>query len=393
VDSYWFVAPAPVADGALQMEQASVDPSFDIAVLDVRGVDNVRLAIVGIPRELSAAKPASVSYLYFWRPRPNVNADRYGPSFAQSLTERYPYTFDFGFYGVWNYLNYRADPLTYREERWLPSRQRVVSYGAPFAREVEEKFTFGLPYQMRRAGKPLILVQPIFGTGNHPGGLADAGVSSALLQAVHDWIWRGREPGERPAIGNVALGGYSAAAQAVATFAVAQARSSLMQTKVKDLLLFDPPARANDTFATHGAALDAWLQGAAPGGRRVALYSQVPFDALPRHIPRPRSLSSAALADSRGWRWLYTPMSRWTAAQDVARKADRARVAGALREMRDLGFDASPAASAARSRAGAVIRDSAVEEYARVNRMDSYFAVHFSIPGMLLTDALRTTPA
>jgi hypothetical protein len=393
VADYWFVAPAPVADNALQMELASVDPAFDIHALDVQGVDNVRLAIVAVPRELAAAKPAEASYLYFWRPRPNVSGDRYGPSFAQSATERYPYTFDFGFYGVWNYLSYRADPLTYREERWVPSRQRVRAYGSPFDREVEEKFTFGLPYQMRRAGKPMILVQPIFGLGDHPGGLAHAGVSSALLQAVHDWVWRERPPADRPTIGGVALAGYSAAAQAVVRFAAEHAASPLMQTHVKDLLLFDPPSGATDTFATHGGKLDTWLRGAASGVRRVALYSQVGFEGLPRHVPRPGGMGSPALLESRGWRWLFSPLSRWTAAQDVARKADRTRVAGALRALRDLGFDASPAAGEVRARSRAVVRDAALEEYARANRMNTYFSVHFAIPAMMLTDALRTTPA
>src|SRR5688500_1270901 len=125
VADYWFVSATPVDKDALQMELGSIDPAFDVTVLEVQGVDNVRLVVVGVSRDLSTAAASGTNYLYYWRPRPNVTPGRYGPSYPETSLDKYPYTFDFGLYGIWNYLNYRADPLTYREERWVPDRLSV----------------------------------------------------------------------------------------------------------------------------------------------------------------------------------------------------------------------------------------------------------------------------
>ena len=392
VHDYWFAATPPVRDGGtIGFELATVDPAFDVAVLDVKGVDYVALVIVGIPRELRASAPKSARYLYFWRPPPNTNGDRYGPTYAPDLLGPYPYNFDFGFYGIWNYLNYRADPLTCREERWMPSKAAVAARGAPGLREVEEKFTFGLPYQIRRSAQPFVLVQPVFGIGSYPGGLQRADTAAALLDAVHAWLWKSPDA-EPPAIGGVALAGYSFGAEVIAKFVVENRRSRLVDTLLRDAILLDPPSGTDAAFANIGAALDQWAAAGA-GRRRIALYSQTDFPSLPRDVPRPRDLRKAFLGQNAKWRYLYLPQSSWVDAQNAARKADAARLLDAMKSARAVGGDTGAEASASRAEAHRVLKESASDEYARENRIDSYDAVHFAIPAMLLTDALRTSPA
>jgi hypothetical protein len=388
VRDYWQIASPAVKDRTLIMTAATVEPRYDITVLDTAGVENVLLVVVGVPAEFTATKPAKAKYLLYWRPRPNDDDDRYGPSYTAPEIGPYPYNFDFAYYGIWNYLNYRADPLTYREERWMPSRTDVARLGDPGLKEVAEKFSFGLPYQLRAAAKPLILVQPVFGMGSYPGGLATAVTAQAFIEAVHAWVWRLLSPGDRPALDAVAIAGYSNGAEVAATFVASNVRSPFVQDVLREALLFDPPAETATAFTTHGPTLNTWAT--AKPGRRIALYSQVPFSTLPRTVPQPPNAGLPSLGETPGWRFLFTPTKSWTEAQRVARRADAARLFAAMNGLRAVGWDSSPAASAKRAAARRTMKESAADDYARLNEMD-FDAVHFAIPAMMLTDALRTS--
>jgi hypothetical protein len=353
------------------------------------------IVAVSWPKALNPKNIKSIPFLVYFRPKPNTTGDRWGPSYvgASSLGE-YPYGWDFLYYQFWAYLNYRSDPLTYQEERWHPSKDFLLKAGPPGLTETHEKFSFGLPYQIAASGKPVVLVFPLLHHERTLGQFFKADVVQETLEAIHGHVLKKmgvQEP--HPSLGSIALAGYSFSVDFVRQFLEApnNVKHPLLTQSLKEIYLFDPSQHKDAGNRAIKAAVDWADRDGASASRAIRVYSQTFFEKFEavlggRVADGPFSRESAK---SNKRSVTHLPIRTWMEAQEAARNAHRV---DSLRKIYE-GF--GPRATAEeKSRAFAQGReffraDSDQSEYDKFNKVSDFFDVHFMIPAMMLTDALR----
>lgn len=353
------------------------------------------LVAVSWPKALDPKSVKNIPYLVYFRPKPNTTGDRWGPSYVgASKLGNYPYGWDFLYYQFWAYLNYRSDPLTYREERWHPSKDFILKAGPPGLRETSEKFSFGLPYQIAASGKPVVLIFPLLHHERTLGQFFQADVVQKTLEAIHGHVLKKsgvQEP--HPPLGSIALAGYSFSVDFVRQFLEApnNVKHPLLTRSLKEIYLFDPSQYEDAGNLAIKAAVNWADRDGTSATKAIRVYSQTFFerfsDVLGSRVTDGPFSRESAKNNKRSVALL--PIRTWMEAQEAARNSYSM---DSLRKIRQ-GF--GPAATAEeKGRAFAQGReffraDSDQSEYDKHNKVSDFFNVHFMIPAMMLTDALR----
>jgi hypothetical protein len=354
------------------------------------------LIAVSWPKAIDPKTVKQIPYLLYFRPAPNTNGDRWGPGYAGATNlGEYPYGFDFLYFELWGYFNYRADPLTYREERWRPSRKFVQDAGAPFLTETNEKFSFGLPYQIAASGKPVVLVFPILSTAGGLGQFLKADVVEQTMLAIQEYVLTkaglSKSDATKP-LGNTAIAGYSFSVDFVRRMLAERgnATHNFVTNTLKEVYLFDGSRDGNAIDNTIDAAL-AWSQRNGGGATKsIRIYSQGWSEKYQTVVGKRVTDEPFVITGANPRRTVgFLPLRVWQDAQTAARQAYRVN---GFREHRDdfaHGATAEDQSKAFGEFREFSQRDSEQSDYDKFNKVASSDDVHFMIPATMLTDALR----
>ncbi len=245
----FYVDDPPVSRGRIQVGKKSIRPESIDRVFYVAGVETPQLVAVSWPDSApSTGDKRKVPFLVYWRPTTGQNY-RNGRDYNPAVPEgKYPFGFDYLFYGLWQYLNYPEDPLT-RNPGWK-----------------------GLPYQSAVAGKAPVIVLPLPRNTKHDedaaikalpefGEAQKASWLEELLRelAAYRFRARARKDGKSPGValvGRVGLAAFSSGNDELLAFVNAQGNRKFMRDKVGEFYSFDPPldkrARLVDAIASWG---------------------------------------------------------------------------------------------------------------------------------------------
>lgn len=424
---YFDDPPVDERTGELRFVTQTIRPQTMEFVFQIDGINVPKLVAVSWPVALNPMRmdprrPASIPFLVYYRPEPipsGPGEDRLGPSFAEICHKRkspqdkscdvfnlkpYPWNWDFLFYVFWNYLNYRCDPLTYNDERWRFGRFQTLPNGTRLPlQENDEKFSFGLPYQIQAAGKPLVLVLPIAGVRTH-GDFRDASVVQETLEAIQRFIFEKHfEPMPPPPVDWVALAGFSKSNKTVATFLAKHRNHPFVSRIVKEVYLFDPAPTAppEDAKEVNNAILQvmAWASRGTEFKVIRAYSSGLQFDAFTEMLGEVLPAQAASRDTRRGvqvgntnrfqafpWSVAWLPPQAWIRAQDRERKADYARREEQIKRDFDKILTLLENNDAFEEKWA--LEDQ--QEYDKQNAIGgTMLGVHLAMAAMCLTDAVR----
>ena len=176
-----YVDQEPLFGGQISAGSDVVEPPGESDVFERRGARTPRLIAVQWPGQISpfSAAPPTPFLVYFHAPMgQNLGAGYYHGA--------YPFSFDYVFYGLWNYLNYRENPFT----QW--------------------PFSLGLPYQVAESEARVVLELPCSSAVDEIGSFrnaADMAVTLTDLQAT--MFRRAGVYDPPPGLGRVGLGAFS----------------------------------------------------------------------------------------------------------------------------------------------------------------------------------------
>jgi hypothetical protein len=190
VDDVEYFDQQPLFDGQISAGADLVEPAGENVVFERRGARTPRLIAVSWPRSLapfSAAPPTPFLVYFHATMSQNVDDGYYhGP---------YPFDFDYVFYGLWNYLNYRENPLT----TW--------------------PFSLGLPYQVAESEARLVCVLPCSSAVDEIGTFSSAADMATTLTDLQATMFRRAGVYDPPpGIGRVGLAAFSGSNAYISTF-------------------------------------------------------------------------------------------------------------------------------------------------------------------------------
>jgi hypothetical protein len=428
LSEYNYVEDPPVDNqtGNLRVTSRTIYPRTFEFVFKIEGIEVPKLVAVSWPTALLTRKNSPVPFLVYFRPEFIPGPDNrqsgqrgFGPFYTSPPLKRYPWGWDFLFYGFWNYLNYRADPLTYKDERWRCGQSRACRSKAEAAQlgfgltETDEKFSFGLPYQIAASGKPVVLVFPLGGARTF-GDFHKAEVVQRTLESIQSFVLKQAHIQPAPALEWVALAGFSKSNATVANFLQGTVNKEnrdhpFVRRIVREVYIFDPPL---DTGEASIRGIIGWAQRTAEFNaygvavKAIRAYSQHPFSALTdllgESLPHGAffresrlgvQISNTNLFQTLPWSAAVIPLSAWKEAQATARASDRLRTSAQIDEdLAAANRATSPSGRLARigmsfRRKWALQEQGEYDKHNRigVNRDDA----HLALAGMLLTDAVR----
>lgn len=429
---YFDDPPVDERTGDLRFVTQTLRPQTMEFVFQINGIDVPKMVAVSWPLALSPLKmdprrPASIPFLVYYRPEPipSGGKDRFGPDYVPIChkppfapdkvcevfnLKPYPWNWDFLFYVFWNYLNYRCDPLTYNDERWRFGRFQTLPNGTPLPlQENDEKFSFGLPYQIQAAGKPLVLVLPIAGVRTH-GDFRDASVVQDTLEAIQRLIFEKHfEPMPPPPVDWVALAGYSKSNKTVARFLTEHKSHPFVSKAVKEVYLFDPAPTAppEDAKEVNNALLQvmAWAARgtefkairAYSSGKQFSAFTEILGEPLPaaaafRHTRRGVQIGNTNRFQPFPWSVAWLPGVAWTGANRRVGAQDRERQADYSRREQQITRDLANARTLEDTN-NAFDEQWALKEqkeYDKENKIGgTTLGVHLAMAAMCLTDAVR----
>jgi hypothetical protein len=382
---YNYVRDPPVdQSGALQFVTADVAPSTHEFILSIDALDIPKLVAVSWPTSINPSAKAPLPFLVFVRPPPNQGRP---PKYYEAAGQSYPYGWDYLFYEFWGYLNYRADPLTKKDERWMGGKANIQLLHRPL-NELDEKFSFGLPYQIQESGSPVVLVFPLVGPSGM-GALSGANGVQDILLGVQRIIHQRAGVSPVTALGWIALAAFSYATEEVTSFLLQDPKSPAIQ----ELYLFDPP----DSGGQVVKRAKQWLDSAQPGSpRAVRLYTQQLFGgteigkALGMKGPVESATGFFRESPDRRFSVVYAPTAAWSKAQDAARKTEYAAATQELAHMFEQAEKpGDPLAFNNAFAAQGVLDDQKDYDASNIIRPYDYDAAHLLVPATMLTDALR----
>jgi hypothetical protein len=261
----------PVSNGELSLTTAEVDPDTEDVVLERRADGAPKYIAVSWPKSVSRyAAAGPVPFLVYF----HANVSQNYPTYYAGA---YPESFDFVYYGLWNYLNYRENPIT----AW--------------------PYSLGLPYQVAAAAKPTVLVLPCSNVSSEVGDFTSAESAASLLQGIAGFFYR-RDGlfDTNPGVGRTALAGFSASTGLVGSFLTNpdNQQHPFVTDSLREVYLFDPPAGGLNSAVT---AATGWAT-ANGTDRMVRLYCQTDTSALDVVVPPPRP-STPFVESNTGGTW------------------------------------------------------------------------------------------
>jgi hypothetical protein len=205
----------------------------------------------------------------------------------------YPYDFDYVFYGLWNYLNYRESPL-----RTWP-------------------FSLGLPYQVAVSGKPVALVLPCSSVNDEIGSFRSSADMATTLRDLEGCLFRRAGVYDPPpGIGRLALAAFSGSNSLLADFLNTPANRAheLWQNNLREIYSFD--AVDGDIAGTVSAIL-SWAAAIGGVDMMARIYRQGDAGVLSQFLPsnaRPSGPPVVATTPDGRWTLGIIPDTAWKAA-------------------------------------------------------------------------------
>lgn len=301
-----YVDPAdPVVGGKLNFGAAtSIAVNVDTAVLELAGVPAPRLFGVTWPKAIAPKVGAApMPTLLFFRQTGGQDAIHGVFTGGAAGASPYPYNFDYAERCLFESMHYAATPL-----------KKVGGW------TLRPK---GVPYQIARAGKPVVAVYPVASAVDKVGfgvlgQMKEAGRILEDLQAF--MFWRARIATPPSTVGDTAMAFYSSIGYWLPDWLdnAANLRSTFLKDTVKAIYLLDPP-----NFSECVAAGLRWSK-ATDGKKRVRLYSRFQNDtahrlmfgkaapARPYVVTSPDGKNTAAVLPEASWELLVgTPLEDW----------------------------------------------------------------------------------
>ncbi len=282
-----FVGAGHAGGRQLNVGPLDVMPDAEWCVFQVAGVTAPQTIAVSwpwaVPRSDNAAPSPFLVYLH-----PNVGQN--APAFyTHPDAGEYPFGFDYVYFGLWRYLVYRGDPLT-----WDP-------------------YCKGLPTQIATSGKPAVLVLPGNKVGPEIGSMLDAGFTDALLRDLQGVMFRrAGSYAAPPGLGRTALASFSAGNLLLSQFlsAPANRQHPFWLDTLREVYFFEAPGDVADLVA----AARQWQRSGTAGDKRIEVFSQdvkAPYRDLAPPVPGLPSVSTSADGLSTV---TYAPVAAWQAA-------------------------------------------------------------------------------
>jgi hypothetical protein len=279
----------PVVRGKVAASKQTIKPETIDRVFYVAGVETPQLVAVSWPD--AAPKDGDkrkVPFLVYFRPTTGQNY-RNGRDYDPSITVgKYPFGFDYLFWGLWQYLHYSRDALT-NNPGWK-----------------------GLPYQRAAAGKEPVLVLPLPRNTKHDpdasikrlpefGEALKATWLEELLRelAAYRFRARARSDGRTPGValvGRVGLAAFSSGNDELLDFVNAARNRAFLRAKVAELYAFDPPIKQRAPLVD---AMASW----ARGDKRARLFLRM----LPNNASKLRGANRTyVVSGDTAWKRLAT---------------------------------------------------------------------------------------
>lgn len=281
------VADPPLTGNVLSVESWTVEGDSQNAVFERCGTRTPRLIAVSWPNSIgpwSGSIPTPFLVYFHANMGQNVPAYYTGP---------YPFDFDYVFYGLWNYLNYRQDPLT--------------TY----------PFSLGLPYQAAVSQRSVVLVLPCSSSFDEVGSFLSAADMATTLSDLQSCMFRRAglyDP--PPGLGRAALAGFSGANGLIASFLSnpANLADSFVIDNLREVYSFEAP---DYTVPALVAGLAAWAVATGAADTAARIYRQGDAPALAQLVPpwaRPGPPPFVATTPDDRWTLGVLPATVWQAA-------------------------------------------------------------------------------
>ncbi len=248
----------PVSGGRIVATSQSITPATIDLVLEVAHVTAPQMISVNWPTALNpTAKSEPTPFLIYIHPGMSQNVGR--PGFYENNGQKpYPLGWDYLFYGLWRYVNYNSDPWT--RDPWAK----------------------GLVYQMIASGKNLVVVLPLNKAGIESGVFQRAPDTEELLNEINAFMFRRANIFTPPALGRVALGGFSSGVALMSNL-LSSVQSSRSLKALSEVYMFDRGHGVGQT-GRNEATVAAVASAAAWAGRDqakiVRFYSQMDSSAV-----------------------------------------------------------------------------------------------------------------
>jgi hypothetical protein len=278
-----FLDDPPVATGTLQASVQEFDTQSEDVVFERRGTKSPRLIAVSWPYTASRFDDSGpTGFVVFF----HANMAPRQPDY---YTGPYPWDFDYAFYGLWNYLNFRDN------------RNQLTDW----------PHSFGLSYQLAFTRKPAVLVLPCSSAADEIGSFSNATDMLLTLREVEASMFRRMATYVPPGVGRVAVAGYSQSCDLVSTFLTANKTDAFVRNNVAEVYGIDPPVSSLPQLVT---AAVGWSVGRVDTCARIYLQGDSPALA-PLIAPTVRP-AGAVIANSPDGRATigYIPESAWVAA-------------------------------------------------------------------------------
>jgi hypothetical protein len=193
------IGQSPIQAGNIAIAPRSLDPDTVDVVLELANVNAPRTIAVSWPNAIPRTNTAGPTpFLVYFHATVGQNVlQGFYENAALGPPPRYPFNFDYVFYGLWRYMNYTGDPSAITNPRG-PDPLTVDPYAK------------GLPYQMAASGKNAVIVLPCNRFGAEAGVMTNAASMDGVLREIQSFMFRRAGTFTTPGLGRVALGAFSA---------------------------------------------------------------------------------------------------------------------------------------------------------------------------------------
>jgi hypothetical protein len=205
-----------------------------VITLEVGGTQAPRLFTVIWPYSVARNKNTKTPFLIYFRPGMSQSKEYY---LEKEPWGKYPFGWDYVFYGSWCYSYFWRDPFTDQPE------------------------LKGLTAHLAASKKKAVVVMPLPSRGPEMGQFQNAGFASAMLKEIQGYLFRDgsdeadgatKEKDQRrkqrkstnrgalPGFSNIALAGFSSGCDFAVTFFSRPSNATFVDKHLKELHLFDP---------------------------------------------------------------------------------------------------------------------------------------------------------
>jgi hypothetical protein len=253
---------------------ARLFPRYEVRIYQINDTPD-QLLLVAVPNDLeidpSNRYPRSLPFLIYLHPSPQDTPAKHRAAFPGLYPDRGPSRVADG-----------DIPLFYKDQSGFPFVWDYI-----FFQFVMNIAGTGLPYQLKKADTPFVLVIPMI--RSFQDGLGILGRAASLercLLGIERVVFNDRvrvTDGVLPEVEWVSFAAFSISNDILNRFVLANGANDFARQKIREYLLFDPPPNNPNNRST---IVQNLIPLVTTQGKRVALYGEDPwyFDPLVRII-------------------------------------------------------------------------------------------------------------